>query len=133
MINVETPSFAFVASDDTWQDNARRDYQPAAMILDRYPLSDDDVTSAFEVRHPREARVKGSLHEQLSRDVPSIESGTRLALIRWPDGTESLVSIPVDSAVPSPEVLKSAYRNGHAVGRLGRSLAPSTRVSHGQR
>ena len=95
----------------------------AAMVIDKYPLSDDEAVTAFELLHPREARVDGPLKEQLSRADAKNESGQRLALIRWSDGTQSLISFPVHDAVPSPWLLKSAYRNGYAAQRLSQSLA----------
>jgi len=132
VINLETAAFSIVLVDADWKEQTRREGMLAAMIVQEYPLSDDEAVTAYEVLHPREARVEGPLKEQLSRAEPKIESGQHLALIRWSDGTESLVGFPAANIAPSSELLQSAYRNGYAARCLSQSLAARKESRHGQ-
>src|SRR5207253_7260161 len=131
VINLEAGPFTIVLLDGDSRDQIRREGLFAAMVIDKYPLSDEEALAAFEVLPPREARVDGPLKEQLSRAEPKIESGQRLALIRWSDNTESLVGFSAAHTAPSSELLKSAYRNGYAARRLSQLLAAKGNP-HGQ-
>ena len=60
-------------------------------FLDHIDAAPDEVLAEFEVLDPLEAEVDGWLLEQIAQTVRTIMQGTELVLIRWKDGTESLV------------------------------------------
>lgn len=132
MINLQTDGFSIVLGGGTRKEQLLRDRLFAGMVIDKYPLSDDDAITAYVTLDPREARVDGPLEKQLSRADRTIESGQRLVLIRWSDDSESLVSFPAADASPSTELLTSAYHNGYATKRVRRLLATRKGVRRGQ-
>ncbi len=132
MINLETDGFSIVLGGGTRTEQLRRDRLFATMVIDKYPLSDDDAITAYVTLDPSEARVEGTLEKELSRAKLFIESGERLVLIRWSDDTESLVSFPAADASPSTELLTSAYRNAYVAKRVRRIFAMSKGARRGQ-
>jgi hypothetical protein len=119
MINLETPQFSIIIGADELKRQAPKNATAAALIISSYPLSDDEAATRFTMLTPADASVDEELHDRLSKMPLRVdELGLRMALVRWKDGTESLVGFPIEDMVPPPALLKSAYRNGYAAGRL---------------
>ena len=124
MINLETPDFSIVVGVDELKHQAPKEATAAVLIISGYPLSDDDAATTFTMLTPADARVDEDLHDSLSKMPSRIDAlGLRMVLIRWRDGTESLVGFPMGDTVPTPAQLKSAYRNGYKAVRLKELLA----------
>lgn len=124
MINLETPQFSIVVGVDELKCQAPKQAIVAAFVVESYPLSDDEAVTRFTMLNPADATVDNVLRERLSKMPSTVDAlGLRMALIRWSDGTESLVGFAIDETVPPPALLKSAYRSGYGVSRLKVSLA----------
>jgi hypothetical protein len=124
VINLETPKFSVILGVDELKRQASKHAIAAALLISSYPLSGDEAATRFMMLGPAEASVDVKLHETLSKMPSKVDAlGLRMALVRWSDGTESLVGFPIDDTVPPPALLKSAYRNGYAARRLRELLA----------
>ena len=123
MINLQTPYFSVVLGGEELKRHAPAHPVAAALLIEKYPLSDDEAATAFTLLAPSEACVDGELHKSISKMPIKVEAlRLRMTLVRWKDDTESLVGYAIDDAVPSPKLLKAAYRNGYAARRLKVSL-----------
>jgi hypothetical protein len=124
VINFETPKFSVILGVDELKRQAPPHAIAAALVISSYPLSEDESATRFTMHAPTDARVDASLHDSLSKMPTEVEAlGLRIGLIRWSDGTESLVGFPIGYTVPPPGLLKSAYRNGYNAVRLKALLA----------
>jgi hypothetical protein len=124
MINFETTAFSVILGADELKRQAPKNAIAAALLIGNYPLSDDEAATNFMMLVPAKASVDESLRETLSKMPTVVDAlGLRIALICWRDDTESLVGFPLQDSVPSPALLKSAYRNGYGAKRLKALLA----------
>ncbi|MBK7742772.1 MAG: hypothetical protein IPI40_03360 [Betaproteobacteria bacterium] len=82
------------------------------MVTDATILSDDEMATDFVLLPVQERVLNEPLLELIAQVRATVESGQRLALIRWKDDIESLVAFPVENPFPSPEVLRVAYCRG---------------------
>ena len=124
MINLETPYFSVILGADEFKRQAPAQPACAALLIDHYPLADDEAATGFIMCKPGEANVDEGLRTSLC-DMPLTAEplGLRFTLVRWCDGTESVVGFSIDDTLPSPALLKWAYRNGYAARRLKVLLA----------
>jgi hypothetical protein len=130
MINLETSHFAAILGTEMLK---RRipDIVAVAFAAHRGPLSDEEAATEFTMLDPVEASVEDPLRTLLSK-LTSTNKGLsqRVALIRWKDGTESLVGFNADDMLPPTRVLQSAYHHGFGVGQLKASLASDKEGCH---
>lgn len=132
MINLETSQFSVVLGVDELKRQAPPNAIAAALVIGGYPLSDDEAATSFIVLAPSEASVDESLRETLCKMPTVVDAlGLRIVLICWRDDTESLVGFPLDDTVPSPALLKAAYRNGYGAKRLKALLAKRAEEGRG--